>query len=45
MKKGRQPGRSSKKTFLKWMRRVDKERVAAWEIEREDLLAMDEEGG
>ena len=41
----RQPGRSSEKTFLQWMRRVDEERAAAWEIEQEDLLAMDEEGG
>ena len=33
MRKGQQPRISSKKTFLQWMRRVDVERVAAWEIE------------
>ena len=49
MKKGQQPGRSSKKTFLQWMRRVDEERVAArttWTETEEykvvDLTAMDD---
>ena len=49
MKKGQQPGRSSKKTFLQWMRSVDEERVAArttWTETEEykvvDLTAMDD---